>query len=139
MPRLSVDIDLTYLPVNERNAALKGISMALSGVSAKFGKILPDGKVSAKKIGPSGLVAGLIVRRGDATVKIESNLVTRGSVLTSQVKSLSNKAQDLFETSVDMRVLSDAELIWREALRRLGQAASQKPVRYQNPSGSRRI
>lgn len=110
MPRLSVDIDLTYLPVNERDAALEGISRALYSVSARLRKVLPDSRVLMKKIGSSGLLAGLVVRRGDATVKIEPNLVMRGSVLPTQVRSLSKKAQDLFETSVDMRILSDPEL-----------------------------
>ncbi len=110
MPRLSVDIDLTYLSVNERDVALEGISRDLFSVSAKLSKIFPDSQVSVKKTGPSGLVTGLIVRRGDATVKIETNLVMRGSVFSTQIRSLSNKAQDLFETSVDMRILADAEL-----------------------------
>jgi hypothetical protein len=110
MPRLSVDIDLTYLPINEREAALEGISRALSSVFAKLRKVLPDSQVLMKKIGSSDLLAGLVVRRGDATVKIEPNLVMRGSVLPTQVRSLSKKAQDLFETSVDVRILSDPEL-----------------------------
>ena len=35
MPRLSVDIDLTYLPVQERAASLAGIDTALRRISAR--------------------------------------------------------------------------------------------------------
>jgi hypothetical protein len=31
MPRLSVDIDLTYLPITDRSAALRDIDRALTG------------------------------------------------------------------------------------------------------------
>lgn len=110
MPRLSVDIDLTYLPVNEREAALEGISKSLLSVSGKIGKMFPDSQVTLQKIRSSNSLKGLIVRRGDATIKIEPNLILRGFIFAPQVRSLSKKAQDLFETAVTMKILSDAEL-----------------------------
>ena len=35
-PRLSVDIDLTYLPTNERDISLKDISVRLAGIQTKI-------------------------------------------------------------------------------------------------------
>lgn len=110
MPRLSVDIDLTYLPVNERDAALAGISSSLLAVSAKIKQMLPDSQIISKKIPPADTSSALIVRRGDSTIKIEPNLVLRGNIFAPQVRSLSKKAQDLFETAVNMKILSEAEL-----------------------------
>jgi len=110
MPRLSVDIDLTYLPVNEREAALGGISRSLRSISEKIRKMYPDSQVTLQKIRSSNSLKGLIVRRGDATIKIEPNLVLRGFIFAPQVRSLSKKAQDLFETAVSMKILSEAEL-----------------------------
>ena len=110
MPRLSVDIDLTYLPVNEREAALEGISKSLLSISEKIRKMFPDSQVTLQKIRSSNSLKGLIVRRGDATIKIEPNLILRGFIFAPQVRSLSKKAQDLFETAVTMKILSDAEL-----------------------------
>ena len=110
MPRLSVDIDLTYLPVNEREAAIEGISKSLLAVSGKIRKMFPDSQVTLQKIRSSNLLKGLIVRRGDATIKIEPNLVLRGFIFAPQVRSLSKKAQDIFETAVSMKILSEAEL-----------------------------
>ncbi len=110
MPRLSIDIDLTYLPVNEREAALNSISNSLLTVSAKVKEMLPDSQITAKRIRPANTLRALVIRRGDATIKIEPNLVLRGFIFAPQVRSLSKKAQDMFETAVRMRILSEAEL-----------------------------
>jgi len=40
MPRLSVDIDLTYVPLNTREEALGGISKALKEISSQARKHL---------------------------------------------------------------------------------------------------
>ena len=42
LPRLSVDIDLTYLPMQERNTSLEDISSGLSRISEKIKKMIPD-------------------------------------------------------------------------------------------------
>jgi len=110
VPRLSVDIDLTYLPVNEREAALEGISKSLLSISGKIRKMFPDSRLTLQKIRSSNSLKGLIVRGGDATIKIEPNLILRGFIFAPQVRSLSKKAQDLFETAVTMKILSEAEL-----------------------------
>lgn len=110
MPRLSIDIDLTYLPVNEREAALNSISNSLRSISEKIRKMFPDSQVTLQKIRSSNSLKGLIVRRSDATIKIEPNLILRGFIFTPQVRRLSKKAQDLFETAVSMKILSEAEL-----------------------------
>jgi len=50
------------------------------------------------------------VRRQEATVKVEPNLVIRGSVFPSTTRVLSPRAADLFKMSVECRVLSEEEL-----------------------------
>ncbi len=110
LPRLSVDIDLAYLPVNEREVALDSIGKALVRISEQIKKRVPGARVVKKKIQKTHFVSGLVVRRGDATVKIEPNLVIRGSVFEPEVKSLSTKAEKLFELSMEIRILSKAEL-----------------------------
>ncbi|HUU41174.1 MAG TPA: nucleotidyl transferase AbiEii/AbiGii toxin family protein [Desulfatiglandales bacterium] len=52
----------------------------------------------------------MVVDQEGATVKIEPNLVLRGSVYPPEIKTLSKKAQDLFELSVQSRILSMDEL-----------------------------
>ncbi|MGV8058739.1 MAG: nucleotidyl transferase AbiEii/AbiGii toxin family protein [Smithellaceae bacterium] len=60
MPRLSVDIDLTYLQMNERETALEGISKSLLAIYGKIRKMFPDSQISSKKIHPSDSLSGLI-------------------------------------------------------------------------------
>jgi hypothetical protein len=110
LPRLSVDIDLAYLPVNEREVALDSIANALVRISEQIKKRVPGVTIVEKKIQKTHFVTGLVVRRGEATVKIEPNLVIRGSVYQSEVKSLCTKAEKLFELSMEVRILSKAEL-----------------------------
>ena len=46
MPRLSVDIDLTYLPFEERSIALAGITEALRRIKAQIETVIPTCKVT---------------------------------------------------------------------------------------------
>ena len=103
LPRLSVDIDLVYLPVTERTEALPEISQRLHGIADKIRRFLP-----AVVIHEPGLK--LILRVDEATVKIEPNQVLRGSVHPAEIKELVPEAQKVFEVSVDMRTLSVADL-----------------------------
>lgn len=41
MPRLSVDIDLTYIPIEDRNTSLKNIVNALERIKTNLEKVLP--------------------------------------------------------------------------------------------------
>jgi len=63
-----------------------------------------------KRLHNSDQLQGLILREGDATVKIEPNLVLRGTVCPPENLRLSERARDLFETSMDIRSLCMEEL-----------------------------
>ncbi|MCJ7809725.1 MAG: nucleotidyl transferase AbiEii/AbiGii toxin family protein [Desulfobulbaceae bacterium] len=110
LPRLSVDIDLTYLPVNERDFALNEIRSILLLISEGIKKRIPGTGVIPKRIHGTETVRGLIVDREGVTVKIEPNLVLRGSVYPPEIKMLSKKAQDFFELSLQSRILSPYDL-----------------------------
>jgi hypothetical protein len=49
MPRLSVDIDLIYLPLEPRETALENISAALNRISERIKKSIPGSKVLETK------------------------------------------------------------------------------------------
>jgi len=100
LPRLSVDIDLTYLPVNERDFALDDISHGLIRISKEIKRRIPGSRIVLKNIRDTNTLRGMVVNQEGATVKIEANLVLRGSVYPPEIKRLSKKAQDLFELSV---------------------------------------
>ncbi len=110
LPRLSVDIDLAYLPVNDRDFALNEIRRILFLISEGIKRRISGTEVIAKKIHGTEVVRGLIVDHAGVTVKIEPNLVLRGSVYPSEMKMLSKKAQNLFELSLQSRTLSKFDL-----------------------------
>ena len=110
LPRISVDIDLVYLPIRERDASLDDISSALVRISQGIGSKIPETIINSKKIRGTDFLNGLIVRRQEATVKIEPNLVMRGSVFPTERRNLSRKAQNLFELSMESRTLLADEL-----------------------------
>ncbi|MBW1888623.1 MAG: nucleotidyl transferase AbiEii/AbiGii toxin family protein [Deltaproteobacteria bacterium] len=110
LPRLSVDIDLTYLPINERELALDDISHALLRLSKEIKKRIPKIQIVLKNISGTKTLKGMVVNQEGVTVKIEPNLVLRGAVYPAEIKTLSKRAQDLFELSVQSRILAMDEL-----------------------------
>ncbi len=110
LPRLSVDIDLTYLPLNQRDFALDDISHALIRVSEEIKRRIPGTRIVLKNIRGTNTLKGMVVNQEGVTVKIEPNLVLRGSAYPPEIRTLTKKAQDLFELSVQSRILSIDEL-----------------------------
>jgi predicted nucleotidyltransferase component of viral defense system len=110
LPRISVDIDLVYLPVGERDVSLREISSSLIRISRGIESNIPGTKVMSRKIRGSDFLSGLFVQGQEAIVKIEPNLVIRGSVYPPARRVISPKAGDLFEISVECQLLSENEL-----------------------------
>jgi len=108
MPRLSVDIDLTYLPIEERQSSLKGIHEGLREISNAIAKAIPTIRIIPKR-SDSALV-GLLIGNERAQIKIEPNLVLRGSVLPPDNRDLCNRAQNDFGAFVTTKILSILDL-----------------------------
>ena len=108
MPRLSVDIDLTYLPIEPREQSLRGISEALLRIERAITKAIPDANVHEAKAGD--FVFKLVVRALAAEVKIEPNTVMRGTIYGTKMRDLSKKARDTLEVALKARTLSEPEL-----------------------------
>lgn len=79
LPRLSVDIDLVYLPMKNRQDALQAIKLALSAIKASIEKTLVDATVYETYKDKSDALR-LIVSRGGVQIKIELSPVLRGTV-----------------------------------------------------------
>lgn len=103
MPRLSVDIDLTYLYEEDRETFLKILESRLQRIAASIQKAIPDAQVHSVKLRDSGRLYKLVVTRFDANVKIEPNLLLRGTVYPCEERELFQKAQDLFELATSIR------------------------------------
>lgn len=102
LPRLSVDIDLTYLPVDPRSVALEKIESALDRIKSRLKKAMPKAVIEQR--------SKLFVKYSDQLIKIEPNTIIRGSVFPSIDLPLSKKAEELFEMSFTIKTLSFADL-----------------------------
>ncbi len=110
MPRLSVDIDLTYLPLEPRPIAVRNIGAALARIASAICATVPGTTVQESRSRGATPIAKLFVRTAEATIKIEPNHVLRGAVFPTQERDLSEAAEVLFELSVTARTLSVADL-----------------------------
>lgn len=108
LPRLSVDIDLTYLPIQSRVETLKNIDKLLKNLKSSIENKVPGTKVVAQS--NENRLIKLIVRTNQATIKIEPNCVIRGSLYPVKSKKLVQQAEKLFEISVKSQILSFADL-----------------------------
>lgn len=108
MPRLSVDIDLTYVPIEARTDSLRAMSAALQRVSATLKRTLRAEVVESRGEGDN--VTKLYVRSNGAEIKIEPNLNIRGTVFPCQERSLAAEAEALFERSVSVNTVSLPDL-----------------------------
>ena len=111
MPRLSIDIDLAYLPLDEeRDKALANISKALTRIAAAIKKAMPGIKIQESRAHGSKLISKLVVENGSTRIIIEPNEVIRGAVWAPVERELTKRAEETFELSVTARSLSTADL-----------------------------
>ncbi len=107
MPRLSVDIDLTYLPIESRDIFLQNIETEL----LKMKKAIEELGVAVKIVPmKNGSISKLQVYSNNGLIKIEPNFVLRGTVFPCEEKELCDKAQDQFLKFMRVKTLSIADL-----------------------------
>ena len=96
LPRLSVDIDLAYLPLSDREYALREIDNGLRVISNEIKKSLPSTSVIAHPNPKTGTLFKLNVKRADAVVKIEVTPVLRGAVFKEERHSVCSTVEEHF-------------------------------------------
>lgn len=96
LPRLSVDIDLAYIPMADREQALAEIGMALKAIASEVQRRLAGIKVSAQPNPGTGTLLKLNIAGTDAVVKIEVTPVLRGSVYEPVTRSVTSLVEDRF-------------------------------------------
>lgn len=104
MPRLSVDIDLTYLPVEERSASAAAVKAALGRIGRAVTAAEPG--VGVTSTSPGKIVA----QTPTAVVKVEVSPVLRGRIFAVRELELCEAAQDTFGRFIAAPVMSEAEL-----------------------------
>lgn len=109
MPRLSVDIDLTYVPVADRATSLAAIDTNLKRIGDAITKGIRGAQINASQPGDENFTTKLIVRADDAQIKIEVTPVLRGCVYEPTMKRVSPGVEDQFGFA-EMPVVSFADL-----------------------------
>ena len=109
MPRLSVDIDLTYLPLDNRTDALNNIQEGLSRIKTELEKNIPNLKVSTVSLN-GGTDVKLNCQGQNAQIKIEVNTITRGNIFPTKLMQVTDVVQDEFDKFAAINVVSMAEL-----------------------------
>ena len=109
LPRLSVDIDLTYLPVANREDSLRDIDAALRRIGGRIPAALNATRVQAGTLRREGVVNKLFVRDRNVQVKIEVTPVLRGCVYEPEERTVSNAVERQFGFAA-IQVVSFADL-----------------------------
>lgn len=100
MPRLSVDIDLTFLPIENRDTSIQAISKALSQIKKNIETVFSH--ISVQHLERE---AKLLVSNKEANIKIEVNLIKRGCFEKPKLMELCGKAQDTFEVYTEIKIV----------------------------------
>lgn len=90
-PRLSVDIDLTYIPVEDRDTTFKNIKIGLKNIKENINKTDPSIKVQLK-----AEQLKLLVNNATASIKVEVNQGMRGLIGEIEMRELCQKTQEEF-------------------------------------------
>ena len=108
MPRLSVDIDLTYVPVDERDIALKNIDAAFDRIVERANNRL-RGVLAERIAGGGDGDTRLLLKAEQAEVKVEVSPVTRGTVAPPKLMRVTESVEDQFGFA-EMPVVSFGDL-----------------------------
>lgn len=110
MPRLSVDIDLTYLPIKNRQATYSEIHRQLSEIKQSIETDL-QATVFANHPLDGQKETRLIVEKAGVRIKVEPNYVIRGALFPPETRTLSKAVQEQFQMEVEAQCLSKADLV----------------------------
>lgn len=107
-PRLSVDIDLVFLPMMERNEALQTIKSNLDTLASTITANIDNTRVVRSFLDKSDALR-LLVERDNVQIKIELSPVLRGTVYEPRVMPVSKAVEEEFGFA-EMAVVSFSDL-----------------------------
>jgi predicted nucleotidyltransferase component of viral defense system len=107
MPRLSVDIDLTYLPVQPRAESLTVIDGAMDRIAQRIRDIVKGSTVTPGRI--ENTTTKLLVRAEGVQIKVEVTPVLRGCVYEAKVQAVCKSVEDNFGFA-EMQLVSFPDL-----------------------------
>ncbi len=109
MPRLSVDIDLAYIPLEDRDTSLIKIDSALKRIGKNIARYIPGTRVTENAMHGTSLCNRIQIYGKDAVIKIEVTPVLRGSIHPVATNKLSPTVEEVFGAA-KMRLLHFSDL-----------------------------
>ena len=110
LPRYSIDIDLTYIWKDAREAALHKLAAATENIAIQIEKRFPHLRVTRQYTKKTKRLVKLLVNDKNIQIKVEPNELIRGSAYPATEKTLVPRAETEFDAFVSMNVLSHADL-----------------------------
>jgi len=110
MPRLSVDIDLVYLPKEPREVFLQNLTASLQELASDIEQNLKGSKIQKTYDKGSKYLSKFVVYKDFVNIKVETNIVLRETILDCEVRNLCQKAQDDFLQFSKANTMAFAEL-----------------------------
>ena len=105
MPRLSVDIDLTYVPIEKRSITFENINQALLRIKDRIEALKPNVRIKHQ-----GDVCKLQISDQGVQIKIEVNMVARGTLISPEKVPLCMAAQNQFDAFCAIGLVSLGQL-----------------------------
>src|SRR5699024_2126583 len=105
LPRLSVDVDLTYLPIENRADSITHINASLSKLKQTICVNFPTFQINHRE-----KALKLLINSGRATVKIEVNAIKRGCYAPPVYRPLCQRAQQEFKTFAEIQLVEKGHL-----------------------------
>ena len=109
LPRLSVDIDLTYLPVEDRAKSLSAIDAAVRRIGDRAEKAIRGAHVTFGLLDKEDAATKAVIQTGRTQVKIEVTPVLRGCAYEPELRAVPSRVEDEFGFA-EMQVVSLADL-----------------------------
>jgi predicted nucleotidyltransferase component of viral defense system len=109
-PRLSVDIDLTYIGDEPRDEALRLTEEALYRIQTNIEKRFSNIKIHPSSRDGLNRDIKLFVTQNQTQIKIEANPVIRGTLFPVEVRPLSPKVVNEFETEFEIQIAAISDL-----------------------------
>jgi predicted nucleotidyltransferase component of viral defense system len=105
MPRLSVDIDLTYVPIEDRETTSTNIDIALRTIQRRVDIQMPNTRAVL-----NSERAKLLISRQAAQIKVEVNTIMRGVLGEPISMVLCQQAQEKFDRFAELRIVPIGQL-----------------------------
>lgn len=105
LPRLSVDIDLTYLPLEDRPTTIQNLNAALDRIKKQIEKKIQNSRVLHKDN-----VGKLFIYQHRTEIKLEVNLLGRGTLSDPVQMPVCKQVQDIYGAFISIPVVPLGQL-----------------------------